>query len=476
MGVLENAMKLANQDADAEEEDGPEEGVAKTAVRPVAQRAKAPAPSPETPPAPGQGSKLGPKAQQQLDFLQTRRQQFMRAALRSKQMKDMQGAALHLRHAKGLDPMISAAQGGLPVDITKVPSAPVSEEDYSLAQSRSSPLSPRTSEQYAQLMDHLRQQHEKCLGYSQQFTHMGNVAETTRIYPDLTANELVLTIVKGINLPAPSGVSPNDLDAKYKEKFKLNINRTHRGFKRVVQTKGIKFEVIHKGGLFKGDKVVGSAQLKLESLETQCEIRQLIEVLDGRKPTGAPGGAGEDSGAAGGPQLHTVTERWLVLDPITEPPPKETTGRRREQGPPHKKESVGSAPKSSPHNDHGKNSGVRPPPQYKLHSFKLLSYDKERLDSKITEYKRSRRDVPPDLVQQHRELSHRLQWQSAQLERASPSLVSEYERVLQRLVQGLGEGVKKYSSQGNREAAKEALGRMRLVESEMENLRRRRTV
>ncbi|XP_035261036.1 coiled-coil and C2 domain-containing protein 1A [Anguilla anguilla] len=541
MGVLENAMKLANQDADAEEEDGPEEGVAKTAVRPVAQRAKAPAPSPETPPAPGQGSKLGPKAQQQLDFLQTRRQQFMRAALRSKQMKDMQGAALHLRHAKGLDPMISAAQGGLPVDITKVPSAPVSEEDYSLAQSRSSPLSPRTSEQYAQLMDHLRQQHEKCLGYSQQFTHMGNVAETTRfeklaaecmqsieilkkahakgyalprfhteertfnavkIYPDLTANELVLTIVKGINLPAPSGVSPNDLDAsvrfefpfpssedpqrdktntvkdtncpEYKEKFKLNINRTHRGFKRVVQTKGIKFEVIHKGGLFKGDKVVGSAQLKLESLETQCEIRQLIEILDGRKPTGGRLEVRvKIREPLGGPQLHTVTERWLVLDPITEPPPKETTGRRREQGPPHKKEV--SAPKSSPHNDHGKNSG-RPPPQYKLHSFKLLSYDKERLDSKITEYKRSRRDVPPDLVQQHRELSHRLQWQSAQLERASPSLVSEYERVLQRLVQGLGEGVKKYSSQGNREAAKEALGRMRLVESEMESLRRRRTV
>lgn len=541
MGVLENAMKLANQDADAEEEDGPEEGVAKTAVRPVAQRAKAPAPSPETPPAPGQGSKLGAKAQQQLDFLQTRRQQFMRAALRSKQMKDMQGAALHLRHAKGLDPMITAAKGGLPVDISKVPSAPVSEEDYSLAQSRSSPLSPRTSEQYTQLMDHLRQQHEKCLGYSQQFTHMGNVAETTRfeklaaecmqsieilkkahtkgyavprfhteertfnavkIYPDLTANELVLTIVKGINLPAPPGVSPNDLDAsvrfefpfpssedpqrdktntvkdtncpEFKEKFKLNINRTHRGFKRVVQTKGIKFEVIHKGGLFKNDKVVGSAQLKLESLETQCEIRQLIEILDGRKPTGGRLEVRvKIREPLGGPQLQTVTERWLVLDPITEPPPKETTGRRREQGPPHKKEV--SAPKSSPHNDHGKNSG-RSAPQYKLHSFKLLSYDKERLESKIIEYRRSRRDVPPDLLQQHGELSHRLQWQSAQLERASPSLLSEYERVLQRLVQGLGEGVKKYSSQGNREAAKEALGRMRLVESEMESLRRRRTV
>ena len=44
----------------------------------------------------------------------------MKAALRSKQMKDMQGASLHLKHAKGLDPMITAAKGGLSVDITKV--------------------------------------------------------------------------------------------------------------------------------------------------------------------------------------------------------------------------------------------------------------------------------------------------------------------------------------------------------------------
>lgn len=59
-------------------------------------------------------------AQQQLDFLLRRRQQFVKAALRSKQMKDVQGAAQHLRNAKGLDPMINAAKGGLPVDISKV--------------------------------------------------------------------------------------------------------------------------------------------------------------------------------------------------------------------------------------------------------------------------------------------------------------------------------------------------------------------
>lgn len=34
--------------------------------------------------------------------------------------QDMTGAAQHLRHAKGLDPMVTAAKSGLPVDITKV--------------------------------------------------------------------------------------------------------------------------------------------------------------------------------------------------------------------------------------------------------------------------------------------------------------------------------------------------------------------
>lgn len=38
-------------------------------------------------------------------------------------------------------------------------------------------------------------------------------------------------------------------------------------------------------GLFKTDKVVGSAQLKLEALENQCEIREIIDVSDSHKLT-----------------------------------------------------------------------------------------------------------------------------------------------------------------------------------------------
>ncbi|KAG5278015.1 hypothetical protein AALO_G00094230 [Alosa alosa] len=529
MGVLETAMKLANQDAEADDGDDDDDDVAKPAVRPAVQKARAPAPpsgsSPGgTPSASSPAPKLAGKAQQQLEFLLARRQQFVKAALRSKQMKDMQGAAQHLKHAKGLDPMISAAKAGLPVDITKIPSAPVSEDDYSLGRSRSSPLSPHSSEQYSQLMGLLKQQHEKCLNYSQQFTHLGNVAETARfeklaeesmsniellkkahakgkpvpsyhmeertfntvkMYPNLTANEMLLLIVKGINLPAPSGVSPNDLDAsvrfefpfpsststikntncpEFKEQFKLNINRTHRGFKRVVQSKGIKFEIFHKGGLFKGDKSVGTAQLKLDSLENQCDLRQIIDVLDGRKPTGGRLEVRvKIREPLGGSQLQPVTEKWIVLDPLQLSP-------------------LVPSPRSKPRSDHEKNDNhsnskhSHSPPQYKLHSFSLLNYDKERLEKKMEAYRKNRREPPSDLIQQHKDVCRRLQWQKSYLERGSSSTLSEYEHVLKKMVQGLSESIKKFSSQGNREAAKDALGRMKMVEQEMESLRKRRSV
>ncbi|XP_066516809.1 coiled-coil and C2 domain-containing protein 1A isoform X2 [Hoplias malabaricus] len=549
MGVLETAAKLANQDADADEVDGPDQDVATPAVRP-AQKARAPAPpqssSPAVTPTASTGTpKLGAKAQQQLDFLLSRRQQFVKAALRSKQMKDVQGAAQHLRNAKGLDPMITAAKAGLPVDISKVPAAPVSEENYSLSRSRSSPLSPRSAQQYTQLMDLLKQQHEKCLGYSQQFTQMGNVPETARmeklaedcmnnidllkkahakglpvpryhteertfntvkINPNLTTSDMVLTIIKGINLPTPPGVSANDLDStirfefpfpsaeeaqrdktstvkntncpEFKEQFKLHINRTHRGFKRVVQTKGIKFEVVHKGGLFKTDKVVGNAQLKLEALENQCEVREIIEVLDGRKSTG---GKLEVQVRIREPltgvQLQSVTEKWIVLEPITITPDKERHREKDRERERDRERHRAPSPKSKPRNDHGKNShSSHSPPQYKLHSFSLLNYDKERFERKIGECKKNRQNPPPDLINQHKEVCHRLQWQKSYLERGSSAALAEYDSVLKKFVHGLSESVKKFSTEGNREAAKDALGRLKMVEAEMESLRKRRAV
>ncbi|KAJ8385858.1 hypothetical protein AAFF_G00179240 [Aldrovandia affinis] len=122
-GVLEAALKLATQDVDEEEEEEQGEEVPKPAVKLASNQAKAPAPpspslrAPGTPWPPVKASNWDPK---QLNFILARRQQFVWAALCSKQMNDMQGAALHLCHAKGLYHMITTAKGGLPVDITKI--------------------------------------------------------------------------------------------------------------------------------------------------------------------------------------------------------------------------------------------------------------------------------------------------------------------------------------------------------------------
>ncbi|NXX57371.1 C2D1A protein, partial [Scopus umbretta] len=398
-GVLEAAMKLASQEVHEEDDSGEEAkvrvfgGLGPPVRLPLLPPGLRQPPRDAQPPSP-------PAAQQQLAFLEGRRKQLMQAALRAKQKNDIEGAKLFLRQAKGLDPMIEASRNGLPVDITKVPEAPVNKEDFVLVQRRGVHISPEAASQYLELMKLIRQQHEMCVNYSKQFTHLGNITETTKfeklaedckqnmeilkqahargfplpkyhyeqrtfsvikIFPELNSNDMVLSIVKGINLPAPPGerkqgrrardggacwaltlpplprqeeaqkdktnVVKNTDSPEFREQFKLYVNRGHRGLKRVLQTKGIKFEVAHKGGLFKTDRVIGTAQLKLEALETTCEVREIMELLDGRRPTG---GKLEVIVRIREPlssqQLETRTERWLVINPTTMPPVRAVAG------------------------------------------------------------------------------------------------------------------------------------------------------
>ncbi|XP_029473401.1 coiled-coil and C2 domain-containing protein 1B isoform X1 [Rhinatrema bivittatum] len=408
--VLESASKLADAEVKEEEDEG------RPAMLPPV--AKKPAHLPQkpiqivqpllVPPAGEQGDKsprqrkqgmqppaspsnspsreeLSSAAREQLEFLEHRKKQYMKAAVQAKQKNDLEQAKLYLKIAKSVDPQIELAKSGKSVDISKLPSPPTDDEsDFIFIHHNDLKLSEKTEEVYTQLCKLLKDQYEKCMQYSRQFTHLGNVAETTRfeklaqdckksleilqltqaqgldpppyhfeertfkivrIFSELSSTEMLLIIVRGINLPAPSGVSPNDLDAfvkfefhypsaeqaqknkttvikntnspEYDQQFKLTINRNHRGFKRVIQTKGMKFEIFHKGSffLFKSDKQVGTAHLKLDKLESESEIREIIEVYDGRKPTG---GKLEVKvrlrEPLSGQDLQSVTERWLVFE------------------------------------------------------------------------------------------------------------------------------------------------------------------
>uniref|UniRef100_A0A8C8YGA0 Coiled-coil and C2 domain-containing protein 1A n=1 Tax=Panthera leo TaxID=9689 RepID=A0A8C8YGA0_PANLE len=505
VGVLETAMKLANQDEGAEDEEDEE---------PKKQPTSPPAPTaqPKAPPsrAPQSGStpaaKTAPKgtsarAQQQLAFLEGRKKQLLQAALRAKQKNDVEGAKMHLRQAKGLEPMLEASRNGLPVDIAKVPPAPVNKDDFSLVQRPGPGLSQESARRYGELTKLIRQQHEMCLNHSNQFTHLGNIAETSKfeklaedckrsmeilkqafarglptptarfeqrtfsvikIFPDLSSNDMLLFIVKGINLPTPPGLSPSDLDVfvrfdfpypnveeaqkdktsvikntdspEFKEQFKLCINRSHRGFRRAIQTKGIKFEVVHKGGLFKTDRVLGTAQLKLDALETACEVREILEVLDGRRPTG---GRLEVMVRIREPltaqQLETTTERWLVIDPVPAAAPTQVAGPKGK-----------APPVPTPSREPG-NRSARP-----LHSLSVLAFDQERLERKILALRQARRPVPPEVAQQYQDIMQRSQWQRAQLEQGGPGIRREYAAQLERQLQFYTEAARRLGNDGSR--------------------------
>ncbi|KAJ6657690.1 hypothetical protein lerEdw1_002191 [Lerista edwardsae] len=546
VGILETAMKLANEE-DEDSEDAKKTDLSPASSKPVTSL------QPKLPPQPGSraapaapkaatagkaASKVITRAQQQLTFLESRKKQLMQAALRAKQQNDIEGAKLFLRQAKGLDPMIEASQNGLPVDITKassplcifqVPQAPMNKEDFTLVQRRGVNVSPEMAAQYTELVKLMRQQYEMCMSYSKQFTHLGNITETTKfekmaedckknmeilkqahakgfplpkyhyeqrtfnmikIFPELNSNDMVLSIVKGINLPAPSGVAPNDLDAfvrfefpypnaeeaqkdktgvvknsnspvnlvwhlslaEFQEQFKLFINRGHRGLKRAIQTKGIKFEVLHKGGLFKTDRLLGTTQLKLETLETACELREILELLDGRRPTG---GKLEVIVRLREPltsqQLETTTEKWLVIDPQTMPPvvlPKPK-------------------PAIVPVKDA---SGSRP--VQTLHSFNVLTSDKERLERKMVMYKQAGQRLPNELVEQHQDIVRKIQWQKSQLQHGGPAVRKEYLMQLERYLLLYTEAARRLGNEGKREAAKDALYKRNLVESELHSFHR----
>ncbi|KPP71415.1 coiled-coil and C2 domain-containing protein 1B-like [Scleropages formosus] len=395
VAVLEAANKLASDEGNESQDDdikqvepegskpsAPQKAKKPTlAVPPSVQAHKmASSPSPES--CANSGG-LPLKGQQQLEFLEERKKQYLKAAVQAKQNNDLEQARNFLRTAKGFDPMIEVAKSGKAVDLAKVPSPPGDEDgDFILVHHSDVQVSEKAEEVYSQLSKLLKEQYEKCLTYSKQFTHLGNISETTkfeklaesckknleilklsqaqgldppkhrfeertfktvRIFPELSSTEMVVVIVKAMNLPAPQGIATNDLDAfvkfefpypsteqpqkhktaviknsncpEYNQSFTLTINRNHRGFRRVIQSKGLKMEVLHKGGFLRSDKPLGAAHLKLDKLETQSEVREIVEVIEGRKPTG---GLLEVRvrlrEPLSGQDVQTTTERWLILD------------------------------------------------------------------------------------------------------------------------------------------------------------------
>ncbi|XP_066426451.1 coiled-coil and C2 domain-containing protein 1A isoform X2 [Molothrus aeneus] len=510
-GMLEAALRLTEHKEEEEEEEEEEEDKKEPKVQPKAP--PAPPPKQQQQPRGSQGApKPAGKAQQQLQFLELRHRQLLQAALRAKRGQDLPGAKELLRRARAVQGLLGAARAGLPVDLAQVPEVPLDGAEFELGPARGVPMPPEVTKTFLQLAGALRRQHQLCLSFSRQFAQLGNIAETTRcealalecrshmetlrrehgrggpppkprweqrtfnvvrMFPELSSSDLELGIERGRGLPVPPGVAPGDLDTfvrfefphpsqeeaqrdktpvvkgtdcpEFRARFRLRLLRGHRGLRRLL-SRGIRLEVAQKGGLFRPERALGSALLRLEGLEGSCELREQLELLEGRRRTGAllevwvrirePLGAQR--------QLEPRSERWLVLEPA----PEATL-------------SAAPKPPAAAPRDGSKRSLPTLP------SLNLLQFDRERLERKMVPM----RPVPPELRQQHQELLRRIQGLRARLQGGDPQFRSEYAEHLERHLRLYTEAARRLGMQGEREAAKEALYKRNLVESELQKLR-----
>uniref|UniRef100_A0A1B0G667 Coiled-coil and C2 domain-containing protein 1-like n=1 Tax=Glossina morsitans morsitans TaxID=37546 RepID=A0A1B0G667_GLOMM len=156
---------------------------------------------------------------------------------------------------------------------------------------------------------------------------------------ELADNELEIVVVRGINynVPNPKEVDTyvkiecpllndetfrakttlvKDTDSpEYDQRFKVDIVRGNRQFQRIFKRHGVKFEVFSRGGFLRSDSLIGTATVKLQPLETKCDVHDTFNLMEGRKVVG---GKIEIKLRLRNPiltkQLEHLEEKWLVLD------------------------------------------------------------------------------------------------------------------------------------------------------------------
>ncbi|XP_065355321.1 coiled-coil and C2 domain-containing protein 1-like isoform X2 [Calliphora vicina] len=156
---------------------------------------------------------------------------------------------------------------------------------------------------------------------------------------DLTDNELEIIVVRGLNynVPNPKEVDTyvkiefpllndetfktktilvKDTDSPdYDQHFKVEIMRGNRQFQRIFKRHGVKFEVYSRGGFLRSDTLIGTINVKLQPLETKCDIHDTFDLVEGRKKVG---GKLEIKLRVRNPiltkQMEHINEKWLVID------------------------------------------------------------------------------------------------------------------------------------------------------------------
>ncbi|GAB1606435.1 coiled-coil and C2 domain-containing protein 1-like [Argonauta hians] len=205
---------------------------------------------------------LSSRQEQHISFLKERMAEYRQAAILARKNQNMELAKAYLRQMKGFEPMIEAAEGGLPVDLSKVPPPLITDKDreekFVFVNPEDCTLSGDREEVFKKLQESLVSQIQMCSANSKHFTKLGDVLSASRFQSleqncikdldslknafhhgdpvprfhyettsfsmvkcntDLGDNDFELNIVRGINYNPPGSYSAKDLDTYVKFDF-----------------------------------------------------------------------------------------------------------------------------------------------------------------------------------------------------------------------------------------------------------------
>ncbi|XP_063715657.1 coiled-coil and C2 domain-containing protein 1-like isoform X3 [Symsagittifera roscoffensis] len=167
-----------------------------------------------------------------------------------------------------------------------------------------------------------------------------------RVNSDLNEGECEVLVSRAINLPCADGTKPSELStfAKwsfpwpsdsstvgqtclvkntdkpvYNFKQKLPISDKKERMSRQVRRKTFDVTVLSKGGIFKSDRAIGVAQVKLDILDKKCTLHEVVQLMDPvHTRSKSTCGKIEVSVRVREPfvskDTEDVIEKWLVVD------------------------------------------------------------------------------------------------------------------------------------------------------------------
>ncbi|KAI3381988.1 hypothetical protein SNEBB_008059 [Seison nebaliae] len=310
--------------------------------------------------------RTSPQAMKMLKVLEIRRNQYKKCAIDAKSKHNKSLAIDYLRTVKRIEQMESMVNRGLKINVKDVPSAPrspsssstkrnipihqekrmegeivpikIEGDDHAILKKLIGDAKEQLNLVLEQLANCRRCKYESLIPFYEHLVQKGEVIlkvlktlyrknhspppyqyekrsfSILKSNPDLAADQLELTVIRGLRYRLPEGYSHSDafdtwphhtfpypsdekqegdgkkargVEPDYNDSFKILINTRDRRFSRIIAVRNAQISINYKPGIFRSERSIGIANIPLKSLESNATVEDVYDLMNGRRPTGA---------------------------------------------------------------------------------------------------------------------------------------------------------------------------------------------